>query len=77
MNAITPANEMPPDQSTAASGTLPTEQTKLRTAMSGPISAFSGTRTQAGASCRKSVLKTEGWTRPMKPASRNPVKISR
>ena len=27
MNAITPENEMPPAQSTAASGTLPIEQT--------------------------------------------------
>ena len=36
MNAITPPKLMPPDQRTAASGTLPTEQTKLRTAMSGP-----------------------------------------
>ena len=38
MNAITPAKLIPPDQSTAARGTLPTEQTKLSTAMSGPTS---------------------------------------
>ena len=30
MKAITPAKLIPPDHSTAASGTLPTEQTKLR-----------------------------------------------
>ena len=41
MNAITPAKLMPPDQSTAASGTLPTEQTKLSTAISGPTITFS------------------------------------
>jgi hypothetical protein len=39
MKAITPAKLMPPLHSTAASGTLPTEQTKLRTAMTGPIKA--------------------------------------
>src|SRR5436189_102386 len=39
MNAITPAKLMPPDQSTAASGTLPTEQTKLKTAVTGPMKA--------------------------------------
>ena len=37
--AITPAELRPPDHSTAASGTLPTEQTKLSTAMTGPMSA--------------------------------------
>ena len=41
MNAITPAKLIPPDHSTAASGTLPTEHTKLSTAMIGPTSAFS------------------------------------
>ena len=41
MNAITPENEIPPAQSTAASGTFPTEQTNERTATSGPTSTFS------------------------------------
>ena len=41
MNAITPAKLIPPDHSTAASGTLPTEQTKLSTAISGPTITFS------------------------------------
>ena len=36
-NAITPPKLMPPFQRTAASGTLPTEQTKLKTATSGPM----------------------------------------
>ena len=39
MKAITPAKLMPPLQSTAASGTFPTEQTKLITAISGPMKA--------------------------------------
>ena len=38
MNAITPPKLMPPFHSTAASGTLPIEQTKLTTATSGPTS---------------------------------------
>ena len=41
MKAITPAKLIPPDQSTAASGTLPIEQTKLSTAISGPTITFS------------------------------------
>jgi len=36
MKATTPAKLIPPDHSTAASGTLPIEQTKLRIAISGP-----------------------------------------
>src|ERR1700732_4057910 len=38
MKAITPPKLMPPFQSTAASGTLPTEQTKLSNEITGPIS---------------------------------------
>ena len=37
MNAITPPNEMPPFQSTAASGTFPIEQTKDSIETIGPI----------------------------------------
>ena len=55
MNAITPANEIPPDHSTAASGTLPTEQTKLRTAITGPTNTFSIVWTSLGR-----VLEEEG-----------------
>ena len=77
MKAITPANEIPPDQSTAASGMLPTEQTKLSVAMIGPTRTFSGMRIQSGELCRNSVLKTDRWTTPMKPASRKPAMISR
>ena len=38
MKEMTPPKLMPPFHSTAASGTLPIEQTKLSTAMIGPIS---------------------------------------
>ena len=41
MKATTPPKEIPPCHSAAARGTLPTEQTQLTTAMSGPTSAFS------------------------------------
>ncbi len=41
MNEITPAKPIPPDHRTAARGMLPTEQTKLSTAMIGPTRAFS------------------------------------
>src|SRR5438309_386228 len=39
MKAMAPPKLMPPRHSTAATGTLPTEQTKLSSATSGPISA--------------------------------------
>jgi len=76
MKAITPAKLIPPDQSTAASGTLPTEQTKLRIAISGPTRTFSIVRTTGGASVTKRTLKKSLPSRPMKPASRNPIEIS-
>ena len=56
MNAITPAKLIPPDHSTAASGTLPTEQTKLSTAMTGPMSAPHSVCTAAGASVEEQAV---------------------
>ena len=53
MNAITPAKLIPPDQSTAARGALPTEQTKLSTAMIGPTITFSIVLISGGASWMK------------------------
>ena len=76
MKAITPAKLIPPDHRTAASGTLPTEHTKLRTAMIGPTMAFSISFTPAGAFVRKSALKKLSGSWPMNPASRNPIVIS-
>ncbi len=67
---------MPPDHSTAASGTLPIEQTKLSTAISGPTRTFSIVRRAGGASVTNSTLKTSIGSRPMKPASRKPMPTS-
>ncbi len=76
MNAITPAKLIPPDQSTAASGALPTEQTKLSTAMIGPTITFSIVLIAGGASSMKRKLKKSLPSSPMKPASRKPMLIS-
>src|ERR671937_847189 len=57
MNAITPENEMPPAQSTAASGTFPTEQTNEKTATSGPTTTFSASCAAPDECVTKSPLK--------------------
>ncbi len=76
-NDSTPENPIPPDHRTAASGTLPTEQTKLRTAITGPTMAFSIAGSGAGALWMNSTWKTLSGTCAMNPASRNPIVISR
>ncbi len=76
MNAITPAKLMPPLHSTAASGTLPTEQTKLSTAITGPISAPQTVCTADGEPVRKRLLKTSLPSWATNPASRKPIVIS-
>ncbi len=72
MNAITPAKLMPPDHSTAASGMFPTEQTKLSTAISGPMSAPQTVCTSGGAPVRNRLLKTLVPSCATKPASTKP-----
>ena len=76
MKAMTPANEIPPAQSTAASGAFPTEQTNESTATIGPRTTFSSSRRGAGASVMKSALKTFIGSRETKPAIAKPAKIS-
>jgi hypothetical protein len=76
MNAITPAKEIPPAQSTAASGTFPTEQTKVRTATMGPSRTFSSVCTAPGAFVRKRALKKPIGRRATKPAMTKPAVIS-
>src|SRR6266508_3344057 len=76
MNAIVPENEIPPAQSTAASGTLPTEQTNDSTATSGPTKMFSASRKGAGASVMKRSLKKLIGSSAMKPAMTKPPVIS-
>ena len=56
-NETTPAKPMPPDQSTAARGTLPTEQTKLSTAIRGPDESVLEELEGAGAPVRKRAWK--------------------
>ena len=75
-NASTPAKQIPPDHSTAASGTFPTEQTKLSTAMIGPMITFSIVGSGAGALRRNSCSKKPLPNCAMNPASRNPSVIS-
>jgi len=53
MNAITPAKLMPPDHRTAASGMLPTEQTKLSAATKRPDDGVLDELTAPGAWVRK------------------------
>ena len=76
MNAITPANEIPPAQSTAARGTLPTEHTNESTATIGPINTFSSSCPVPPVSERKSPLKKSIGSSATKPAIRKPAPIS-
>src|SRR6266511_5590231 len=76
MKATTPENEIPPAHSTAASGTLPTEQTNESTATSGPTTTFSISRGASDASVTKRSLKNDAGSSAMKPAITNPPVIS-
>ena len=75
-NASTPAKPIPPDHSTAASGTLPIEQTNDATAINGPTSALSIAGHGAGAWTMKRLSKKLLPSCAMKPASRKPAAIS-
>src|ERR1700749_4463718 len=75
-NATTPAKLIPPDHSTAASGTLPIEQTKLSTAMIGPTTTFSASLGPAGGGSTNRPLKKALPSSPMKPAITKPSVIS-
>src|SRR5205814_549875 len=61
MKLITPPKLMPPFQSTAASGTLPMEQTKLIIARSGPTSGPQNSFT-VGLDVRKNARQNESGT---------------
>src|SRR5438552_3782143 len=76
MNDTTPPKEIPPRQSTAASGTFPTEQTKLTIATSGPTSGPS-TKAQAGWSDRKNGFQNASGTQAASaPAMSRPTATS-
>ena len=77
MKATTPPKLMPSFQSAAASGTLPTEQTKLMIATNGPTMAFS-IMVRAPWSCRNTAFqKLAGTATATKPATTKPMMISR
>ena len=76
MNAITPAKGIPPAHRTAASGTLPIEQTKLATAISGPISARPHDAHRARRVVQEEAVEDVLPSSAMKPASRKPIVIS-
>src|SRR5262249_61277325 len=67
MNATTPPKLMPPFQSTAASGTLPIEQTKLSTEITGPMSgphSLAASGSPVRNRCCQKVLGTQALTAP-------------
>ena len=76
MKLTTPPKLMPPFHKTAASGTLPTEQTKLKMATSGPTSGPS-IFASVGLLERKKACQNESGTQAAKaPAISNPTTIS-
>src|SRR5579864_2544421 len=76
MNETTPPKLMPPRQSTAASGTLPTEQTKLTIATNGPTNGPS-ILARVGLLERKKARQKESGTQAANaPAMSKPSTIS-
>src|SRR5579875_1353326 len=72
----TPPKLMPPRQSTAASGTLPTEQTKLTSATSGPTNGPS-TFAQVGLLDKKKARQNDSGIQAARaPAIKRPSTIS-
>ena len=77
MNATTPPKLIPPFHSTAASGTLPMEQTKLSTEMTGPISG-PHSLAASGWPVRNRCCQNESGTQaPTAPAISSPSTTSR
>src|SRR5579885_1001202 len=76
MKITTPQKLMPPRHKTAASGTLPTEQTKLMMATSGPTSGPS-IFAMVGSLEKKTARQKESGTQAAKaPAISSPITIS-
>ena len=77
MKLMTPPKLIPPFQSTAASGTLPIEQTKLTTATSGPTSGPQMTLS-VGVMLEEDARQTESGTQAANaPAISRPPTMSR
>src|ERR1700737_1344509 len=76
MKEITPPKLIPPFQSTAASGTLPTEHTKLSREITGPINGPQ-TCDSTGWLGREKLCQNHGRTQAASaPAIRSPMPIS-
>src|SRR6266480_4296170 len=76
MKLTTPPKLIPPLQSTAASGTLPTEQTKLITATSGPTSGPSIFASVGLSEKKNARQKASGTQAASAPAIRKPSTTS-
>ena len=76
MKATTPPKLMPPFHSAAASGTLPTEQTKLMTATKGPTTTFSRLVQKPWPRTNTSAQTCPGTRTERNPAMTNPIAIS-
>ena len=76
MNAITPPKLIPPFHSTAASGTLPIEQTNDSTATSGPTSGPHSLASSGWSTRKKPCQKLAGTQAPSAPAISSPPAMS-
>ena len=77
MNATTPPKLMPPFHSTAASGTLPTEQTNEMIATTGPMSGPQTSRPADGRRRRTPARRCRAPRRRSRPATSRPITRSR
>ena len=77
MNATTPPKLMPPFHSTAASGTLPIEQTKLSTEITGPMSGPQSRAASGWPVRNRCCQKLSGTQAPTAPAISRPITTSR
>src|SRR5205823_1627680 len=77
MNAITPPKLMPLFHSTAASGTLPTEQTNEMTATSGPTSGPHNNANVGWRTKKNDFQNSLGTQAPSAPAISKPAATSR
>src|SRR3954447_26618888 len=76
-NEMTSPNDEPPCHRAAAKGTLPTEQTKLMTAMNGPTTAFSSDDQKPCPVMKTARHHDVGTSTAAKPATTNPITSSR
>ena len=77
MNATTPPKLIPPFHSTPASGTLPIEQTKLSTEMTGPMMGPHSFAPSGWLVRNRCCQKVSGTQAPIAPAISRPATMSR